>query len=216
MRNIFLLAALVWSVVSYAQSQMVITKTIDTTGKNAELKFDFADDIRIEAWTKNTIELEVTVDLEDNQYNDYYNLEVNEKGDKVSVVEKVDFEGIKQKIGKSKMCNFQTTINYKLKVPGNLAFELKTISGEIELIGALGEMKINSVSGFIDYSIPASHKAHIDLSTVTGEVYSNVKFDNKPSNEISPVGTKQELSLNSGTLSVELKTVSGDIFLRKL
>lgn len=30
------------------------------------------------------------------------------------------------------------------------------------------------------------------------------------------VGTKRALSLNGGTLPVELKTISGDIFLRKV
>ncbi|MBK6284188.1 MAG: DUF4097 family beta strand repeat protein [Draconibacterium sp.] len=94
-------------------------------------------------------------------------------------------------------------------------FSVNTISGEVELIGCEGEMAVNSVSGFIDYSIPEKLQAKIDLSTVTGDVYSNVKFDNADSKEISWVGTKRELTLNGGNKDVELKTVSGDIFLRK-
>ena len=216
MRKVILLALFGVGLVSYVQSQTIISKTIGTSGKNAEMKFDFADDIHIEAWNKNTIELEVSVNLEDNKYNDYYSLNIDEEGDRIQLVEKVDFESIKKELGVKKLCNFETTINYKLKVPTDLAFDLKTISGEIELIGVQGEMNINSVSGFIDYSIPLSHKVHIDLSTVTGDVYSNVKFNNTAPKEFSWVGTKRELSLNEGTVPVEFKTVSGDIFLRKL
>jgi len=53
------------------------------------------------------------------------------------------------------------------------------------------------------------------LSTVTGDVYSDVKFDKSASKEISWVGTKRDLTLNGGTLPVKLETVSGDIYLRK-
>ena len=77
-------------------------------------------------------------------------------------------------------------------------------------------MNINSVSGFIDYSIPKSLNAKIDLSTITGDVYSNVSFNDKDSNEISWVGTNRKLSLNGGMNDIKLKTVSGDIYLRKM
>jgi DUF4097 and DUF4098 domain-containing protein YvlB len=202
--------------VTVSWSQKVITKTLDVKGKKAEMKFDFADNIHIEAWEKNTVELEVTYSIESNKYNEYYSLNVNEQSGNVSLVEKVDFDGIKKIKGTKNLNNFNTEINYKLKVPANLEFSLKTISGKIELIGAKGKMSVNSISGYIDYSIPSTHKAHIDLSTISGEVYSDVKFDKNKSEEMSWVGTKRELRLNGGTLPVELTTISGDIFLRKL
>ncbi|MBN1819830.1 MAG: DUF4097 family beta strand repeat protein [Prolixibacteraceae bacterium] len=196
-------------------SQRIVNESVEVNGQEVKMKFDFADNITIEAWNKNTIELQVTVDIDDNTYNDYYSLEVTKGKNRIELIEDVDFEGIKEKTGKKNLCNFNTDLVYTLKVPENLKFDLNTISGEIELIGCLGEMDINTVSGFIDFSIPQSHKANIDLSTVTGDVYSNVKFDNGPSREISWVGTNQQLSLNGGEVDVELKTVSGDIFLRK-
>lgn len=216
MKNYILILVLVMGTASVSWSQKVITKTLDVKGKKAEMKFDFADNIHIEAWAKNTVELEVTYSIESNKYNEYYSLNVNEQSGNVSLVEKVDFDGIKKVKGTRNLNNFNTEINYKLKVPANLEFSLKTISGKIELIGAQGKMSVNSISGFIDYSIPSTHKAHIDLSTISGEVYSDVKFDNNKSEEMSWVGTKRELRLNGGTLPVELTTISGDIFLRKL
>ncbi|HEY3369977.1 MAG TPA: hypothetical protein VGK10_03960 [Prolixibacteraceae bacterium] len=217
MKNYILIIALLLGTVTVSWSQKVINKKVDVQGKKAELKFDFADTIHIEAWNKNTIELEVTCNIDNNRYNDYYSLNVTEQSGTVNLVEKVDFDGIKKAKGTKSLNNFNTNINYTLKVPADLEFSLKTISGKIELVGSRGKMSVNSISGFIDYSIPIATKAHINLSTVTGNVYSDVKFDkSNASKEISWVGTKQELSLNGGSTPVELKTVSGDIYLRKL
>lgn len=215
MKKYILAAILIVAAIAVSWSQKVITKKLDVQGKKVEMKFDFAENIRVEAWDKNTVELEVTVNIDDNRYNDYYTLNVTEHAGSADLIEKVDFEGIKKIKVQKDCCNFETKINYKLKVPANLEFNLKTISGKIELVGSVGKMSINSISGFIDYTIPAALKARINLSTVTGDVYSDVKFDKSDSKEISWVGTKRDLSLNGGTLPVELKTVSGDIYLRK-
>lgn len=215
MKKYILTAILIVAAIVVSWSQKVITKKLDVQGKKVEMKFDFAENIRVEAWDKNTVELEVTVNIDNNRYNDYYTLNVNERAGSADLIEKVDFEGIKKVKAQKDCCNFETKINYKLKVPANLEFNLKTISGKIELVGSVGKMSINSISGFIDYTIPAALKARINLSTVTGDVYSDVKFDKSASKEISWVGTKRDLTLNGGTLPVKLETVSGDIYLRK-
>ena len=196
-------------------AQRVINEQIEVKGKEASMKFKFADDIVLEAWDKDFIELKVEIDIDDNKYNDFYALEIDKSGKRIELLEKVDFEGIKEKLGSKKHYNFNTDLHYFLKVPKNLKVDLETISGEVELIGCRGQMKINSISGFIDYSIPQNHKANIDLSTITGDVYSNITFDDKEAKEISWVGTKEQLSLNGGDVPVNLKTVSGDIYLRK-
>jgi len=215
MRKSILTAILIVGAVVASSAQKVITKKVEVQNKKVEMKFDFAENIRVEAWSKNTIELEVTVNIDDNRYNDYYSLNVNENSGSVDLIEKVDFEGIKKMKGTKNLNNFNSEINYKLKVPANLEFNLKTISGQIELLGSVGKMSVNSISGFIDYTVPASLKARINLSTISGNVYSNVKFDKDASKEISWVETKRELSLNGGNLPVELKTISGNIYLRK-
>lgn len=216
MKRFILIITLLFGVASLGWSQKIISKTVNVQNKKAELKFDFADTIHIEAWNKNSIELQVTVNIDDNKYNDYYSLAVNEGQGNVDLIEKVDFDGIKKLKGSKNNCNFESEINYTLKVPANLEFSLKTISGKIVLIGTQGKMSLNSISGFIDYSIPSATKARINLSTISGDVYSNVKFDSSSKDEMSWVGTKRDLSLNGGNTPVELKTISGDIYLRKL
>ena len=215
MKRLLLTSAIILGAVTLAFSQKIIDKQIEVDGKKTEMKLSFADNIKIEVWNNNYIGFHATANIDENRYNDFYNLNINEKTGKVEIIEDVDFDGIKKKTGEKNLCNFNTDINYIIKVPKNLNFSVNTISGEVELIGCEGEMAVNSVSGFIDYSIPEKLKAKIDLSTVTGDVYSNVKFDNADSKEISWVGTKRELTLNGGNKDVELKTVSGDIFLRK-
>lgn len=216
MKKLFFAAAILLGFASIAFSQKVIDKKIDVDGQKTIMKLSFADDIVVEAWNNNYIEFQATVSIDSNKYNDFYTLNIKQESEKVEIVEEVDFKSIQEKMGKKNHYNFQTDINYKVKVPRNMDFKIETISGEVELIGCEGEMAINSVSGYIDYSIPEKHQAKIDLSTVTGDVYSNVKFDNPVSSTISWGGTNRELTLNGGRKGVKLKTVSGDIFLRKL
>lgn len=215
MKKMVLLFALLLGASTIVFSQKIINEKIEANGKAVNMKFSFADDIVLEAWNKDYIELKVEVNIDDNKYNEHYTLDIQKSGKGIELIEKVDFEEIKKLKGKKNHCNFNTNIHYSLMIPQNLKVDLETISGEVELIGCQGEMKINSISGFIDYSIPQTHKAKIELSTVTGDVYSNVKFDNKLPEKISWVGTNQELSLNGGNTPVDLKTVSGDIYLRK-
>lgn len=215
MKKIFLTTAVILVAVAVALAQKVIDKKIEVDARKAEMKLDFAENIKVEAWNNNYIGFKATANIDDNRYNDFYDLNIIEKPGKVDIVEDLDFEGIKKKIGTKNLCNFNTEINYTIQIPKGLNFSVKTISGEIELVGCEGEIAVNSVSGFIDYSIPEKHKAYIDLSTVTGDVYTNVKFDNQDSPEISWVGTNRELTLNGGNKDVDLKTVSGNIYLRK-
>jgi hypothetical protein len=215
MKRFIITTTIILGTVVVAFSQKIIDKQIEVDGKRTEMKLSFAENIKIEVWNNSYIGFHASANIDGNLYNDFYNLNINEKSGKIEIVEDVDFDGIKKKTGEKNLCNFNTKINYTIKIPKNLNFSVNTISGEVELIGCEGEMEVNSVSGFIDYSIPEKLKAKIDLSTVTGDVYSNVKFDNADSKEISWVGTKRELTLNGGNKDVELKTVSGDIFLRK-
>ncbi len=214
MKKLILLLIIVVGQTTIGRCQKVIQKNVEAKGKTVEMKFDFADTIFIEAWNKNTLALEVSVNINENQFNDDYTLNVNEKPGSVSLEEKVDFKAIQKKKGKDN-CNINSHIIYTLKVPADLAFNLKTISGQVEIKGTTGEIDVNSISGFIDYAAPAACKAKINLSTISGNVYSNLKFDKQPDKEMKWVGSDYNLMLNGGGPEIALKTISGDIFLRK-
>ena len=214
MKKLILLLIIVVAQTTIGRSQKVIQKNLEAKGKTVEMKFDFADTIFIEAWNKNTLALEVSVNIDENLYNDEYTLNVNEKPGSVSMEEKVDFKAIQKRKGKEN-CNINSHIIYTLKVPADLAFNLKTISGQVEIKGTTGKIDVNSISGFIDYAAPAACKAKINLSTISGNVYSNLKFDKQNDREMKWVGSEYNLTLNGGGPEMALKTISGDIFLRK-
>lgn len=214
MKKLFVLLAIVVGIPVAAFSQRVIQKNLEAKGKTVEMKFDFADTIFIEAWNKNTLALEVSVNIDENQFNDNYSLNVNENGGNVKLEEVVDFKAIQKKKAKDN-CNINSHIIYTLKVPADLAFNLKTISGQVEIKGTTGKMDVNSISGFIDYAAPSACKAKIKISTITGNVYSNLKFDEQKDKEMKWVGSDYNLVLNGGGPEIALKTISGDIFLRK-
>ena len=214
MKKLFVLLAIVVGMQDAAFSQKVIQKNLEAKGKTVEMKFDFADTIFIEAWNKSTLALEVSVNIDENQFNDNYSLNVNENSGNVKLEEVVDFKAIQKKKAKDN-CNINSHIVYTLKVPADLAFNLKTISGQVEIKGTTGEMDVNSISGFIDYAAPSACKAKIKISTITGNVYSNLKFDEQKDKEMKWVGSDYNLVLNGGGPEIALKTISGDIFLRK-
>ncbi len=214
MKKLILLLIIVVAQTTIGRSQKMIQKNLEAKGKTVEMKFDFADTIFIEAWNKNTLALEVSVNIDENLYNDEYTLNVNEKPGSVSLEEKVDFKAIQKRKGKEN-CNINSHIIYTLKVPADLAFHLKTISGQVEIKGTTGKIDVNSISGFIDYAAPAACKAKINLSTISGNVYSNMKFDKQNDREMKWVGSEYNLTLNGGGPEMALKTISGDIFLRK-
>ncbi|HCE58360.1 MAG TPA: hypothetical protein DER09_11145 [Prolixibacteraceae bacterium] len=214
MKKLIILLIIVVGQTTIARCQKVIQKNLEAKGKTVEMKFDFADTIFIEAWNKSTLALEVSVNIDENQYNEDYTLNVNEKQGTVKLEEVVDFKAIQLKKGKDN-CNINSHIIYTLKVPVDLAFSLKTISGQVEIKGTTGEIDVNSISGFIDYAAPVACKAKINISTITGNVYSNLRFDNQKDREMKWVGSDYNLTLNGGGTEMALKTISGDIFLRK-
>lgn len=214
MKKLIILLIIVVGQTTIARCQKVIQKNVEAKGKTVEMKFDFADTIFIEAWNKSTVELEVSVNIDDNSFNDDYTLKVSEKTGEISFEETVDFKAIQKKKGKDN-CNINSHIIYMLKVPVDLAFSLKTISGQVELKGTTGQTEVNSISGFIDYAVPQASKAKIKISTITGNVYSNLKFDEQKDKEMKWVGSDYSLVLNGGGPEMTLKTISGDIFLRK-
>lgn len=211
MKRILILLSFLVGLALHAPAQKVIQKNLEVAGKNVELKFDFADTIEIEAYDKNTLALEISVNIDHNRHNDIYKLNTEENGNLVRLEEFVGFKML-ENLGDK---NIEKMIVYRLKVPQNLKFSLKTIAGQVVLKGTTGQADINSVSGFIDYSVPATSKAQIKLSTVTGNVYSNLKFDDGQGKENQWFGVKRTLKLNGGGIPVSLTTVSGDIYLRK-
>lgn len=96
-------------------------------------------------------------------------------------------------------------------------------SGDMEIVmdrlSQMGPTSISLVSGFIDISLPESSKANLYMSSVSGEIYTNMDVqlsgDQREGMHRLGGGRKIEGTLNGGGVEVSLKTISGDIYLRK-
>lgn len=95
-------------------------------------------------------------------------------------------------------------------------------SGDVDIVfsdvSASTPTSISLVSGYIDVAMPTSTKADLYLSSTSGEIYTNfdltIKGDKKDMMRLGG-GRKIESTLNGGGVEIQLKSVSGDIYLRK-
>ena len=98
-------------------------------------------------------------------------------------------------------------------------------SGDVEIamdaLSQMGPTSISLVSGFIDIAMPASAEANLQLSSISGEIYTDLDVELKgvqdgPLRRLGVgVGRKVQGTLNGGGVEVNLKTISGDIYLRR-
>ena len=94
-----------------------------------------------------------------------------------------------------------------------------TVSGDVKVqFSAVPEQPcaISTVSGDVDISLPASAKTTLSMRSISGEIYTD--FDlNLGSGSMQHVGGQTvEGRTNGGGTSFSLRTVSGDVFVRRL
>ncbi len=108
------------------------------------------------------------------------------------------------------------------KVTGPLI--LYSISGDINVkfdkVKQDAPISITCVSGDVDVAMPASTTTNLKISTTTGEVYTDfdLKLDQKGKDGLSFIGgghNDLKTELNGGGVNMLLKSVSGDVYLRK-
>lgn len=95
-------------------------------------------------------------------------------------------------------------------------------SGDIDVIFSQVNQQqptsISNISGSIDISMPAATKATLDLSSITGEIYTDldVKMEGEKEGMRSLGGGRKILgTLNGGGVEISLRAISDNIYLRK-
>lgn len=96
---------------------------------------------------------------------------------------------------------------------------LSNIAGNIDVklssIAANTPFSINSVSGEIDVTLPATAPVDLEMRTITGQFYSDFDFP-QPDKSLKKVGGNElKSALNGGGSKFTLATVSSNIYLRK-
>lgn len=108
--------------------------------------------------------------------------------------------------------------NIKLKnVTGPLV--LSTISGNVEVVfSSVSKDKpisIAAISGEIDVTLPASTPANIEMSAMSGNMYSDFDFHSDDKNMKHVGGGAINTQINGGGVDIKLRSISGNIYLRK-
>jgi hypothetical protein len=200
----------VWLCFASTSAQQKTEKHIDFAGKESlQLNIQIADSIEIQTWNKNEIYLKASVNINENKDNEAYLISFDETGNTVEVKANFKKDYFKGKVD----CCCKSDIRWKVMVPEKTPFSLETINGNITIAGETREMKVKSISGFIDLAVSKNRQADIEFSTIAGTVYSNHDLVLKDMNKSSHSIIKEQL--NNGGPLIKLETISGDIFFRK-
>lgn len=205
-------------------AQLVVERSLEVKpSTKLNLKLDFADSIRLTPIKGNTLRVKAVVNINNNQDNDKYELAASSNGDFTTVKATISAMESIGRTSKNGMRRYNhgdcitMDIYYEIEIPQVADIELFSISGDILVDELMCPASIETVSGFIDVSIPAKFGAEVSVNTVTGGVYTN--FDIIPKTDeykSGPAATKAQFLLNNGGSRIRLRTVSSDIYLRKL
>ena len=195
-----------------SNAQKVVEKTMSFAGKDGlKLDLHITDSVGIATWTKNEVYVKATINIENNKYNDEYKVSFDESGSTLEVKGKYETDRKQNHWNDST----RASIIWEVFIPENARFSVDAINANITIVGKTDEIKASTISGFIDLTIPSNRKADLKMSTITGTVYSNVISSAEASGSKKKYDSNVSAELNGGGKLVSLKTISGDIYVRK-
>ncbi len=223
-----LVAFLVLGVTSYGQRNVETTESL-SSGQELYVDFKFANDIKIEQWSGNNVQVKATVNIDNGEGNEYFSLKTDRSSDQLRI--ESDFGDYFKKKNRWDNCNNVTDINYVVYVPRNATMKVKSISGDVtsdSFSGTLrtdlvsgdvtikdynGDLRLKTVSGDLDVTM---NRARVDAKTLTGTIYSDLDIDMGDREGKRSHGYNKVIgTVNNGGDLVVMETVSGNIYMRK-
>lgn len=204
---IFIIACLSFGTIG-AQQKIEKHINLPENGK-VYLKIEIADSINIQTWNKNEIYVTASVNINDNKDNDAYLTSFDESGNIVTIngnFRKNYFSG------KDNCCN-KSDIYWQVFIPEKTDINAETINGDLTIKGVTGSLKLKTISGYIDLSLPETGSADLEFSTISGTIYTNHNLN--PGKMKSGIPMEIREKLNNGGPLIKLETISGNIFFRK-
>lgn len=184
MKKIIFLLVLLFTF-SNLTAQKKVTETQRSSGVDEVfVHVKFADNIEVKNWSKNEIYVEATVNINDNEHNDYFSLKTDKIGGTYTVKSDYgsffkdygnnyyyhdddDDDGNKKKKKKRNYCNNELDINYVIYVPRNMSLKVKSISGDVKADVYTGKLNLDLISGNIDIK---KHSKNMKLKTISGDI----------------------------------------------
>jgi len=171
-------------------AQRIVEKTIKIDkDQDVELDFQFADDIIIKKWNKNEVYVKVSVNINDNIDNDDFTLNIFNEKSEIEIKSEIKNLGNKNEntitLRKDKETGeyhykgncTHMDLYFEVYLPQGTNLEVKTISGNIEVTDLESEMNLETISGDVDLTLNPNIQADIEMSTISGEIYSNMDLD---------------------------------------
>ncbi|MEG9328036.1 hypothetical protein V6B16_08810 [Salinimicrobium catena] len=223
----FILAIILFSGLA-VQAQKKIQKEIKFQEQPVEVDLALANSIEFKTWNKSLIQVDASVETEDPQDAERYELEVREESGGIRIVSN------SEKIFKDKECGElvinrtnEVDLNYVIYVPEDIQLEVSSIIGNVTSEYLKGDIEINLVTGNINI---IKFEGDLDLRTVTGKISLPAKDssfkattvmgkiraadDLKVEKKDQFIGEEIALHLKGSKNRLNLKTVTGDIFLQ--
>ena len=209
MKNIVVLFVLIITLAP-CKGQMITEKHIDFDGKTSIIMdIQIADSIKIYTWDKQEISLKASVNINDNKDNEGYEIEINDAGTGITID-----AGFKDDYFKDKKHScIESMVQWEFYIPDQATFTLETINGNVIIDGNTGTIQAKTISGFIDWSVPSSCDASIQLKSITGTLWSNLDIESNSRPSSFPIEFSGKLK--NGNNKVNLETISGNIYCRK-
>ncbi|MEQ9402335.1 MAG: hypothetical protein RIM99_02010 [Cyclobacteriaceae bacterium] len=200
-----------------AQSKRV-TEKVDVNGQSRlKLEFAFADLIEFKSWDKNEILVQVDVEINDGEHNDIFSLNSSKTTSTVYIEMDKDMWNKVDRDWRRRNNTWRSEINYAVFLPEGIEVEANTISGDYEFEYFGSVMRLKTISGAIDMTVPLNEGLDFRAKTISGEVYSDIeiKFPYGKEGLRQIVGQKVYGRISDGGKELSFETISGDIYLRK-
>ncbi len=214
MKNLILVTLLICTALMAAAQKKVEDRQPVNGQRTLSLDFPFADDIIIETWDKAEVYVEATVDINDNDDNDLF--EIRSGASERRIYMEMDESVWESRSKKRRKRCWNSEIVIKVFLPRTLEIDAETISGNYELAYYGKPFFFKTISGDLDLSVNKNENLDIMVKTVTGEVYTDLDltFPRGKDGLRQIVGMDLEGRLNKGGEVLEMETVSGNVFLR--
>ena len=223
-------------------AQTQINKSFPATkNQNISLKFDYPQLIKISTWDKGEVQVSGTVNINDNDNNDAFQIKESKDNNSLVIVgnvsgidnlphritvhkgnEKLTFKTKEDYLQYCKANNatFNTmsngvdiNIELEIKVPKSLKTQIEAKYGLVEVKNFDGEISVNATYGGIDATILEKNTGKLSAETYYGQIYSNLdaKFAGKDSDDFHTLVTT---TFGNGP-QYSLESKYGNIYLRK-
>jgi hypothetical protein len=238
---LMVLVALVIPEPEYAQTQ--INKSIPVqAGQTIVMHFDYPELVRVTTWDKNEVEVKGTVNINNGENDDAFQLETSNTGGTVNIRSQIkDMKNLPQRItvvrGGQKMIfrdkealkkyeqehgkghdvmsyGSDIDIQLEIKVPRNMTTRVESVYGMVEVQGFSGPLTVEATYGGVDASVSEKATGEIIAQTNYGEIYTNL--DTKFGGDKTDKDFHTYVSAKPGTgPKYNFESKYGNVYIRK-